>query len=183
MRFAPAVLATLCVVFGIAAQIPLVRFIGPAVGIEFPAFPAAIATGGLWSPTLGTVLLLVALLVGGSIYLLSRSGGTRTVAAYLGGETAGEGSSESLDTAYGRVEGASDTRVLGTEFYDSVRRLPGLSALYDLGEAGKLDVARLGRLAPPLGWLLSAAHCGRLSAYVSWIVWAIVVLVVLILVL
>jgi len=181
MRFAPAVLATLCVVFGIAAQIPLVRFIGPAVGIEFPAFPAAIATAGFWSPTLGTVLLVVALLVGGGVYFLTRAAGTRTVAAYLGGETAGEGSSESLDTAYGRVEGASDTRVLGTEFYDTVRRLPGLRALYDSGEAGKFDIARLGRLVPPLGWLLSSAHVGRLSAYVSWIVWAIVVLVVLIL--
>jgi len=183
MRFGPAVLATLCVVFGIAAQVPLAQFIGPAVGIEFPAFPAAIETGGLWSPTLGTVLLVVALLVGGCIYLLTRGAGTRTAAAYLGGETAGEGSSNSLDTAYGRVEGASDTRVLGTEFYDTVRRLPGLSALFASGESGKFDIAGLGRLAPPVGWLLSSAHNGRLSAYVSWIVWAAVVLVVLIMVL
>ncbi|MFC2008653.1 complex I subunit 5 family protein [Chloroflexota bacterium] len=183
MRFGPAVLATLCAVFGIAAQIPLVRFIGPAVGLDFPSFPAAIATGGLWSPTLGTALLILALLAGGIIYLLARGGGTRTVSSYLGGETSGEGSSESLDTAYGRLEGASDTRVLATEFYDSVRRLPGLSALYNLGEAGRFDIARLGRLAPPLGWMLSAAHSGRLSAYVSWIVWAVVILVVLILVL
>jgi len=183
MRFGPAVLATLCVLFGLAAQVPLVQFIGPAVGIEFPAFPAALEIGGLWSPTLGTVLLLVALLAGGCVYLLTRGGGTRTVASYLGGETSGEGSSESLDTAYGRVEGASDTRVLGTEFYDTVRRLPGLSALYGSGETGKFDIARLGRIAPPIGWILSSAHSGRLSAYVSWIVWAAVILGILSLVL
>ena len=183
MRFGPAVLATLCVVFGVAAQIPLAQFIGPAVGMSFPAFPAAIAAGGFWSPTLGTVLLLVALLVGGFFYLLSRSGKTRTVSVYLGGETSGERSSDSLSTPFGRLRDDADTRVLGTEFYDSVRRLPGLSRLYDLGEAGAFDIARLAKLAAPLGWLLSSAHGGRLSAYVSWVVWAIVILVVLILVL
>lgn len=178
MRFSPAVLATLCVVFGVAAQIPLLRFIGPAVGMQFPEFPAAISLGGLWSPTLGTGLLLLALLLGYGLYLLSRTRVPRVLPAYLGGETSGEGSSESLNTPYARRREQPDTRVLGTEFYDSIRRLPGLSALYDKGEAGVFDIQRVGRVAPPLGRWLSALHTGSLSTYVSWILWGLAVLLV-----
>jgi len=72
----------------------------------------------------------------------------------------------------------SDTRVLGTEFYDSIRRLPGLSRLYDKGESGAFDIERLGKLAAPLGWALSALHGGRLSTYVSWMLWGVLVLFV-----
>jgi len=178
MRFSPAVLATLCVVFGIAAQVPLMRFIGPAVGMQFPSFPAAISGAGLWSPTLGAGLLLLALLLGYGLYLLTRAGSKRTLPAYLGGETSGEGSSESLNTPYARMRGDRDTRVLGTEFYDSIRGFPGLSGLYDRGEAGSFDIQRVSRIAPPLGRWLSGMHNGSLSQYVSWILWGLAVLLV-----
>ncbi|MBN1856531.1 MAG: hypothetical protein JW846_06245 [Dehalococcoidia bacterium] len=176
MRFAPAVLATLCVIFGFAAQVPLVHFIGPAVGLQFPSFPEALSIGGIWSPTAGTALLLVALLVGYLVYLSSRTRVVREVPVYVGGETTGEGTTDSLDTGYGRVAAANDTRVLGTEFYDSIRRLPGLSGLYDRGESATFDLERLGKLAGPVGWGLSALHSGKLATYVSWILWAVVVL-------
>lgn len=176
MRFGPAVLATLCVVFGIAAQIPLVHFVGPVVGLQFPGFPGEIATGGLWSPTAGTALLALALLLGYALYLLSRPKSIRVVPAYLGGETSGEGSSETLSTAYARNRGVADTRVLGTEFYDSIRHLPVMSAFYDRGESGVCDIQRVGRVAGPIGRALSLLHSGTLSTYVSWIVFAIVIL-------
>ncbi len=178
MRFGPAVLATLCVVFGIAAQVPLLRFIGPAVGMQFPAFPAAISLAGLWSPTLGTGLLLLALLLGYGLYLLSRTGSKRVLPAYLGGESSGEGSSDSLNTPYARYREQPDTRVLGTEFYDTIRRLPGLSALYDRGEAGAFDIEHVSRMAPPLGRWLSSLQTGSLPTYVSWILWGLAVLLV-----
>ncbi|MFW6102699.1 MAG: NADH-quinone oxidoreductase subunit L [Chloroflexota bacterium] len=183
MRVPFVVLATLCVVFGIAAQVPLLYFIGPAVGLEFPGFPAAIEGIGLWSPTLGTILLLLSLLVGYLVYLSSRTRTVRTVAGYIGGETAGEGSNESLSTPYGRSRQVSgDTRVLGTEFYDNVRQLPGLKMLYDLGEARKFDIERLARIAPPVGWAFSALHSGRLSTYASWVVWGAIVLAVVLII-
>ncbi len=181
MRFAPAVLATLCVVYGVAAQVPLAQFIGPAVGLQFPTFPDAITIGGIWSPTLGTALLLVALLLGWGVYALSRPSKLRVVAAYIGGETTGEGSTDTLSTGYARNRGIADTRVLGTEFYDSVRGLPLLRTLYDKGESGTFDIKRLGALASPLGRALSVLHSGNLSAYVSWIVLAIVILIVAVL--
>ena len=181
MRFAPAVLATLCVIFGVAAQVPLVRFVGPAVGLQFPDFPGAITIGGLWSPTAGTALLLLSLLLGYGLYRLSLQRKIRTVSVYLGGETSGEGSGESLSTSYARNRGVADTRVLGTEFYDSIRRLPLLSTLYDKGEAGAFDIRRIGGIVWPIGRMLSAAHNGRLSSYVAWVVWAVVILLVVVL--
>ena len=176
MRFAPAVLATLCVVFGVAAQVPLVHFVGPVVGLHFPGFPEAITIGGLWSPTVGTALLALALLLGYAFYRLSRQTPVRVVPVYLGGETAGEGSADSLSTPYARNRGLADTRVLGTEFYETVRDLPLLRTLYNRGENGSWDIQRLGRLASPVGRALSALHSGALSTYVIWIVLAVVIL-------
>ncbi len=179
MRFGPAVLATLCVLFGVAAQIPLVHFIGPAVGMQFPGFPEAISLAGLWSPTAGSLLLVLALLIGYAIYLLSRPRSIRKVTAYLGGETSGEGSGESLSTPYGRMRGTVDTRVLGTQFYDSIRQYPGLMTLYNWGEKGRFDIQRLATLAPPVGRALSSLHTGRLSTYVAWVVLAVVVVLII----
>jgi len=177
MRVPYLVLATLCIVFGIAAQVPLFYFIGPAVGLEFAGFPAALEGIGLWSPTLGTLLLLVSLLIGCVVCLSSRARTVRTVPEYVGGETLGEGGSAgSLSTLYARNREPADTRVLGTEFYDSVRELPGFRKLYDLGEAGAFEIARLGKIVWPIGRVLSAAHSGRLTSYVSWVVWAVLIL-------
>jgi formate hydrogenlyase subunit 3/multisubunit Na+/H+ antiporter MnhD subunit len=180
MRFAPAVLATLCVVFGIAAQVPLQHFIGPAVGMQFPAFPDAMSFGGIWSPTVGAALLLLSLLIGYFVYLASRTRPVRIAPVYIGGETAGEGTSDSLSTRYGRNRETSDTRVLGTEFYDTIRNLPGLNVLYDKGGSGAFDIQRVGRIVHPIGRVLSAAHSGRLSSYVSWVVWGVLILLVVV---
>lgn len=178
MRVGPAVLATLCVLFGVVAQIPLVYFIGPAVGLQFPGFPEAISITGLWSPTAGSLLLVFALLIGYGIYLLSKPRTIRNVTAYLGGETSGEGSGESLSTPYGRMRGTVDTRVLGTQFYDNIRQYPGLMTLYNWGEKGRFDIQRLATLVPPVGRALSSLHTGRLSTYVAWVVLAVVVVLI-----
>ena len=112
---------------------------------------------------------------------LSRPGKIRVVAAYIGGETAGEGSTDTLSTGYARNRGIADTRVLGTEFYDSVRGLPLLRTLYDKGESGIFDIQRLGALASPVGRALSVLHSGKLSSYVTWIILAVVILIVAVL--
>jgi len=173
------VLATLCVVFGIFAQIPLLYFIGPIVGMSFPGFPAAISGIGIWSPTLATVLLLVALVIGGVIYLAGRPA-PRIAPLYVGGETIGEGTTDSMSLAPGRLRGPREARVLGTEFYDTVRNMSGLKGLYDRGEAGSFDIYSLGKYLRPVGWVLSAAHGGRLSSYVSWILWGLIVLFIVV---
>jgi len=179
MRFPMVVLATLCVVFGIFAQLPLVCFIGPVVGISFPEFPAAITWTGIWSPTLATVLLLVALAIGGLIYLVGRTGFVRTAPLYIGGETTGEGTTDSLSHAPGRLTGFRETRVLGTEFYDTIRNMSGLREAYAKGESGAFDIYSSGKYFRPVSWVLSAWHNGRLSNYVSWILWGLIALFII----
>ena len=176
MRFPMGVLATLCVVFGIFAQLPLLYFIGPVVGISFPAFPAAITWTGIWSPTLGTVLLLVALAIGGLIYLAARTRVVRTVPLYVGGETTGEGTTDSLSYVPARLTGPRESRVLGTEFYDTIKNMGALKGSYDKGEAGAFDIYSYGKHVFPITEFLKLLHNGRLQNYVSWILWGLVIL-------
>jgi NADH:ubiquinone oxidoreductase subunit 5 (subunit L)/multisubunit Na+/H+ antiporter MnhA subunit len=177
MRFPMGVLAALCVVFGIFAQLPLVYFIGPVVGISFPAFPAAISSwAGIWSPTLGTILLLVALGIGGLIYLARRIKVARTAPLYIGGETTGEGTTDSLNCTPGRLALRRETRVLGTEFYDTIRNMGGLKGAYGKGEAGSFDIASYGKYVFPISNFLKLLHNGHLANYVSWILWGLIIL-------
>ncbi len=176
MRFPMVALATLCVVFGIFAQLPLVYFIGPVVGISFPAFPAAISWTGIWSPTLGTILLLVALAIGGLVYLAGRIRVARVAPVYIGGETTGEGTTDSLSHAPGRLTGLRDTRVLGTEFYDTIRNMEGLKRAYDKGEAAAFDIYSYGKHVFPISEVLKLLHNGRLANYVSWCLWGLIIL-------
>jgi NADH:ubiquinone oxidoreductase subunit 5 (chain L)/Multisubunit Na+/H+ antiporter, MnhA subunit len=176
MRFPMGVLAALCVVFGIFAQLPLVYFVGPVVGVSFPAFPAAITWTGIWSPTLGTILLLVALAIGGLIYLAGHIKTARTAPLYIGGETTGKGTTDSLSYAPARLTGLRDTRVLGTEFYDTIRNMGGLKGAYNKGEVGSFDIYNSGKPATPIAKALSILHNGHLSNYVSWCLWGLVIL-------
>ena len=176
MRFPMVVLAALCVVFGIFAQLPLLYFIGPVVGVSFPEFPAAISWTGIWSPTLGTILLLVALAIGGLIYLTGRIRVTRTAPLYIGGETTGEGTTDSLNSTPGRLTLRRDTRVLGTEFYDTIRNMGGLKGAYNKGEAAKFDIYSYGKHAFPISEVLKLLHNGRLPNYISWCLWGLIIL-------
>lgn len=174
MRFPMGVLAALCVVFGVFAQLPLVYFIGPVVGISFPEFPAAISWTGIWSPTLGAILLLVALAISGFIYLTGRIRVARPAPLYIGGET-----TDSLNSTPGHLSLRRDTRVLGTEFYDTIRNLGAFKGAYDRGEAGSFDVYSSGKYFLPISWVLSAWHNGRLANYVSWCLWGAIVLFII----
>ncbi len=175
MKFPMAVLALICIVFGVLAQIPLLYFIGPVMGISFPEIGAAIVWTGFWNPTSGTILLLVALAIGALIYLAGRGMGMRTAPPFIGGETIGEGTTNSLNRG-GRLTEPHETRVLGTEFYDTIRNMGILKRAYSKGETGSFDIYSLGKYLQPIGWILSSWHNGRLSNYVSWILWGLIVL-------
>jgi hypothetical protein len=75
-----------------------------------------------------------------------------------------------------RNRGVAETRVLGTEFYDSIRRMPVCHALRS-GREGVCDIQRIASspARPAEHWLRCTA--GSLSTYVVWIVLAIVVLI------
>jgi len=154
-----ALLAALCVVFGIFAYSVPVR------GLLLPALPASLRVSfaeAAWQPGIATVLLIAALLAGGVIYLVGRVGSLREDEAYIGGET-------------GVPAGAF--HFSGVEFYRTVAQMPVLEGLYRGAEAGWYDIYELGRRF--VGWVglpLRAFHSGVLPTYVAWCVLGLVAL-------
>jgi len=174
-----AVLAALCVIFGVFAQVPLVKFIGPALGLNFASMPRALSLSGLWSPTLATGLILISLIIGYIIYIIGKATKPRIDSIYIGGEAAVP----------------EVNRFPGTQFYNTVKEMGGLSGIYKAAEKRFLDfyewgmgffkgvaytlfycidrfvdwlVLGVARLALLFSWILRELHFGALPAYLAW---------------
>jgi NADH:ubiquinone oxidoreductase subunit 5 (subunit L)/multisubunit Na+/H+ antiporter MnhA subunit len=147
------ILALLCIFFGVAAQVPIKYFIGPAVGLDVEAAPKALdMTAGLWDPTLATALIIIGLVIGVVIYLFGTVLKVRTTSTFVGGEI--------LDP--------EDTRVPGTGFYETVTSLPGLHGIYRDAEQGTYDLYVLGgRYGQKIVDVFRAMHTGIVSTYVA----------------
>ncbi len=175
MWFPPALLASLCVVFGVFAyQIPL-------RGLIYPSLPLLIEPTGIWQPMLATLLLLASLGIGVVIYLLGTARRPTAARTFVGGEKTAE---------------EEEGRVVGTAFYSPVKHLPILSDLLRFGELGAFDlynwilaagratafvarrlvhdildelVASIGRLVKYAGVGLSWMQTGSLPLYAAWV--------------
>ncbi len=148
------VLALGCIFFGIFAQFPLRHFIGPVIGYSFDQVPRGITFyNALWSPTLATILIFIALLLGLIIYLLGHLKLRRTGVMFVGGET--------MDP--------QEVRVLGTGFYQTISGLKGFQGVYGDAEKGVFDLYYLtGRYGNNIVQVLRKLHDGVLSTYLSW---------------
>jgi len=148
------ILALLCIIFGVAAQVPIKHLIGPVVGFEVDAAPKPLdETAGLWDPTLATVLILVGLAVGILIYLFGTVLKVRTTSTFVGGE----------------ILEPEETRVPGTGFYETVTSLPGLHGIYNDAEQGAYDLYVLGgRYGQKIVDVFRAMHTGIVSTYVAF---------------
>ncbi|MEO0101612.1 MAG: proton-conducting transporter membrane subunit [candidate division WOR-3 bacterium] len=113
-----AIIALLCLLFGIFAYlIPIRHFINPSL-------PYPVVTIGRYQPILATILILIGLLVGFTIYrLLVFSKKTKVGEVFLGGERL-------------LIE---ERRLTGVHFYSSLKDLPILEKLYQFGEGGAFD--------------------------------------------
>jgi len=151
-----AVLAIACVVFGVAAYaLPLERAVYPAVEAQ----GVARTTLSIWSPGIATVLILVGIVAGFMIYLLGTATKPRVDASYTGGEV------------------APDLQFKGTDYYETVTRIPPLTSVYERASKGMYDLYRWGvDLASYAGRVLSAAHEGQLHRYVTWMLLGVVLL-------
>jgi hypothetical protein len=127
-------------------------------------FAGTIAGLGVWSPTLATALLLIAVGLGALVYLAGNIRQTRETPVYVGGE----------------VMPVEQTRVPGTRFFDTVVLLRPFSWAYRRAESAAFDVYSYGRPFLSLAEGVKRLHTGRLSLY---FVWALLGLVVLALVL
>lgn len=160
-----AVLATICITFGVFANaIPLDLLI-------LPVYPADVP--GVWWSGMATVLVVVAIGLGGVIYALTMSAGQlRRSETYIGGERMAE--------TYIRGEtpdAARHVEVTGTDFYDALERLPGLGGLYSLARRKLLDIYDLGAAsAGHLITVLRGSHTGALPLYLIWILSGLLIL-------
>ncbi|KPJ58662.1 MAG: hypothetical protein AMS15_07935, partial [Planctomycetes bacterium DG_23] len=156
------VLALLCVLFGVFAQLPLKYFLVPAVAeagagsLEIAGAPGELAFAkGIWSPTAATLFILSGIILGGIIYLVGRATQVREERMFIGGETL------SPDT----------THLSGTGFYNTIRELPLFRVLYSDGEGGAYDLYYLSaRYGNTLVQFLRRLHKGILPIYVGWVV-------------
>ncbi len=147
MWIPPAALAILCVVFGVFAyQIPLKYFILPAIpGVNFI---------GTWYAGLSTLLIIVGLLLG--VFIFSLKGirpAIRRDTPYIGSET----------------KDLPETRVPGTEFYNTIKEYGILASIYKKAEAGVFDLYEQGKnLMLGIGGFFRYLHNGVLPTYLVW---------------
>ncbi len=143
-----AVLATLCVLFGVwAYQLPLKMWILPSLRGE-------VVYTGLWKADLAALWLLVGLLAGLVIYFLGTAVKTRTTRAFIGGET---------------LDDHPEMRVSGTAFYNTIQELGILRLIYRWAQNKVFDVYEVGsRMTFGFNKVLRAIHNGVLSTYLSW---------------
>ncbi len=158
MWFPMAVLAGLCVIFGVFAyKVPLKNLILPAVpGVSFLGF---------WSPGLATLLIIIGIVLGVIIYWLGRIKGLRTDTAYVGGEIIPQ-----------------DSRVTGVDFYDTIRDLATLKAIYRKSEKKLFDIYDQGtRFVFFFIRGLRKIHSGVLSTYLFWSLFGMLILFIIML--
>jgi NADH:ubiquinone oxidoreductase subunit 5 (subunit L)/multisubunit Na+/H+ antiporter MnhA subunit len=140
------ILAFLCIIFGVFAFVlPLKLFIAPSIGLS-------IIYLGTWSPVAATALIIIGIIAGFSIYFLLKPKTFRTVETFVGGEDA-----DSLE------------RVSGTEFYDTMKEMKGLKAMYRKEEEGAFDIYMVGRRSVFFFTrFLQYLHNGILPTYLVW---------------
>jgi len=156
-----AILAALCVVFGVfALAVPLKMFIYPSLGGDVPF-------AGIWSSSLATTLILAGLAIGAVIYLLGAAMKTRTVEPFAGGED---------------LRKHPEMRLSGTGFYETIREIGVLKAIYGMAERKFFDIYEVGvKMTLGFNKVLRYIHNGILLTYLSWCLLGMVVMFYLLL--
>ncbi|MHC4253142.1 MAG: hypothetical protein ACYS9X_28820, partial [Planctomycetota bacterium] len=96
---------------------------------------------------------------GGLIYALGRAFKPRVDETYTGGEV------------------TRDLQFKGTDYYETVTRIPPLTSAYERAGKGLYDLYGWGvGVASYAGRALSAAHGGQLHRYATWLLLGVVVL-------
>lgn len=153
MRIPVIVLAGICILFGVFAFIvPLKYFIFPVVSAYAPVAKSSLS--GFWSPGLATIVLTIGLILGCLIFKLGGiSKSIRRDIPYVGSEIPAL---------------SEESRVTGTEFYNSVKEISILSRFYKRAEAGALDIYEQGKKIFSVSGILQYLHNGVLPTYLVW---------------
>lgn len=142
------ILAALCVIFGVFAyQVPLKMFIIPSVG-------GIAGFTGIWNSGLATAFIVAGVLLGAVIYLLGSGMKTRTTATFVGGEN---------------IEDHPEMRLSGTDFYETIKEIGILKAIYRMAEKKFFDIYEVGvKMTLGFNKVLRHIHNGVLLTYLAW---------------
>ncbi len=154
--FPPSILAILCILFGIFPYtIPIKYFIQPMI--------SEISYIGIWSSDLASLLILIGIAIGFIIYLYGKVfSNLREENHFIGGE---------------RLE--IEERVTGTGFYNTVKEFGILKRIYSQAESKFYDVyEQLISLSETIAQTIRKAHTGVLTLYFSWIIIALIILLI-----
>jgi len=141
------ILAGICILFGVFAyQVPIKYFILPIV--------KEITFIGTWYVGLSTLLIIIGLVLGLLVFKLKwLRPALRQDTAFIGGE----------------ILGLEESRVTGTEFYNTIKELGLLRTLYKRAEAGFFDIYEQGkRFISSISGILQYLHNGVLPTYLVW---------------
>ena len=141
-----AVLALLCVVFGVFAT-------GWVVPKLFTPVTGAFTFTGLWNSSFVSLLVLISIILGLLVYLATGKKKFRTEDSFIGGEKMQDRASYPA-----------------TEFYKTFTEFGFLSRVYKRAEEKAFDIYDISKNA--VFWFsgkLSNAHTGLLPAYVIWV--------------
>ncbi|MFH1354707.1 MAG: proton-conducting transporter membrane subunit [Candidatus Omnitrophota bacterium] len=143
------ILALICIIFGVFAnQLPLKYFILPSVG--------EVSFLGVWYARLASLMILVGFIVG---ILIFRFKGLTPNFREDSSFTGGEPITAEID----------QNRVTGTEFYNTIKDIGILRAVYKKAEAGVFDIYEQLRKATFLiSGFLRYLHNGILPTYLVW---------------
>ena len=163
-----AVLAAVCVLFGVFAfQLPVRFLITPAMG-------GAVSIPGTWLAGPATAMLIIAFLVGLVLYYKTSVHGARECRTYIGGEIMADAYISGLEG-----EAEKHVEVTGVDFYSTVRDLRPFASIYEDAEKKFFDVYDLGtRLVFYFVEALRKAHSGRLPSYLTWVLAGLLVLLI-----
>jgi formate hydrogenlyase subunit 3/multisubunit Na+/H+ antiporter MnhD subunit len=156
-----AVLAALCVFFGVFYHVPLRLFIYPALDID-----PATTIFGTWDSVLATAFLVIGLILGSVILLvglLARK--SRTVPTWTCGE----------------VQDNDRMIIPGTGFYKTISNMPGLKQLYNGQEKKYFDLYdQGGKLGGIVTDILKWFHSGLLPMYLTWVALGLLVILIVV---
>ncbi|MBU0549227.1 MAG: hypothetical protein KJ838_02760 [Candidatus Omnitrophica bacterium] len=147
------ILAGICILFGVFAfSIPLRLFILTSLNPQY----SLVATDflGFWSPGLATALIIAGLILGLIVFQLSKLKlSFRQDSPFIGAET----------------KVVQESRVSGTEFYNTIKEISILAKVYKLAEAKFFDIYEQGRRAVfSVTGFLRYLHNGILPTYMVW---------------
>jgi len=147
------IMAGLCITFGVLAwQIPLKFFVLPVVpGVSF---------SGYWRPGLATLLLIIAFVAGGIIFVAGRLKKVAVSMPFVGGE-----------------EFEPEMGVSPEGFYNTIKNMEIFKAIYHQAERKRFDIYHISKnIGVNICNALSSIHTGVLPRYIVWVLAGLAVL-------